>query len=113
MFKDRKSKHQVWSWLGMKLCWMKLGRRKKTIKQKLETRRRIGSDKSEIRSSESNGTRMVRSNGNEFHLAQNLVVFFYSSRDFKNGIGKRVGNELLNRLDYAFPNAFDLGVSDV
>ena len=31
------------------------------------------------------------------------------SRDFKNGIGKRVGNEFfirLNRLDYAFPNAF-------
>jgi hypothetical protein len=32
-----------------------------------------------------------------------------SSRDFKNGIGKRVGNEFfirLNRLDYAFANAF-------
>jgi hypothetical protein len=31
-------------------------------------------------------------------------------RDFKNGIGKRVGNEFfirLNRLDYAFANAFD------
>jgi hypothetical protein len=42
------------------------------------------------------------------------------TRDFKNGIGKRVGNEFfirLNRLDYAFsnefsnafPNAFDHG----
>ena len=32
-----------------------------------------------------------------------------STRDFKNGIEKRVGNEFLirlNRLDYAFPNAF-------
>jgi hypothetical protein len=31
------------------------------------------------------------------------------TRDFKNAIGKRVGNEFfirLNRLDYAFPNAF-------
>jgi hypothetical protein len=31
------------------------------------------------------------------------------SRDFKNGIGKRVGNEFfirLNRLDHAFANAF-------
>jgi hypothetical protein len=31
------------------------------------------------------------------------------TRDFKNGIGKRVGNEFfirLNRLDYAFSNAF-------
>jgi hypothetical protein len=32
------------------------------------------------------------------------------TRDFKNGIGKRVANEFfirLNRLDYAFVNAFD------
>jgi hypothetical protein len=38
------------------------------------------------------------------------------SRDFKNGIGKRVGNEFiirLNRLDHAFANAFDHGFSDV
>jgi hypothetical protein len=31
------------------------------------------------------------------------------TRDFKNGIGKRVGNEFfirLNRLDYAFDHAF-------
>jgi hypothetical protein len=31
------------------------------------------------------------------------------TRDFKNAIWKRVGNEFfirLNRLDYAFPNAF-------
>jgi hypothetical protein len=34
------------------------------------------------------------------------------SRDFKNGIGKRAGNEFfirLNMLDYAFANAFDHG----
>ena len=55
-----------------------------------------------------------------------------ASRDFKNGIEKRIGNEFfirLNRLDYAFPNdfpnefpnefpnafpnAFDHGFSDV
>jgi hypothetical protein len=33
---------------------------------------------------------------------------FLKTRDFKNGIGKRVGNEFfirLKRLDYAFPNA--------
>jgi hypothetical protein len=38
------------------------------------------------------------------------------ARDFKNGIGKRVGNEFfirLNRLDHAFTNAFDHGFSDV
>jgi len=32
-------------------------------------------------------------------------------RDFKNAIGKRVGNEFfirLNRLDYAFANAFPM-----
>jgi hypothetical protein len=36
-------------------------------------------------------------------------VEYLRSRDFKNAIGKRVGNEFfirLNRLDYAFPNAF-------
>ena len=48
-----------------------------------------------------------------FHLR-----FDYSSlaRDFKNGIEKRVGNEFfirLNRLDYAFPNAFDHWFSNV
>ena len=43
-----------------------------------------------------------------------------TSLDFKNGIGKRVGNDLfigLTRHDHAFPNefpnAFDHGFSDV
>jgi hypothetical protein len=47
-------------------------------------------------------------------------IRFVCTRGFKNGIGKRVGNEFfirLNRLDYAFPNAFpnafDHGFSDV
>jgi hypothetical protein len=38
------------------------------------------------------------------------------TRDFKNGIGKRVGNEFfisLNRLDHAFANAFNHGFSGV
>ena len=38
------------------------------------------------------------------------MIFSNRTRDLKNGIGKRVGNEFfirLNRLDYAFANAFD------
>ena len=38
------------------------------------------------------------------------------TRDFKNAKGKCVGNEFficLNRLDYAFPNAFDHWFSNV
>jgi hypothetical protein len=38
-----------------------------------------------------------------------LFFIYLFTRDFKNGIGKRVGNEFfirLNRFDYAFANAF-------